>query len=355
MEGEKNLSKKLKVGVIGVGTIGKAHLQGYTNLSNAKVAAISDINKKALNSAAKKFKIKKIFTDYHDLLALEEVEAVNICTPPFNHAQITCDAASEGKHVLCEKPMAMNAREAERMVKACNESEVKLGICSARRRFDPAVEMARQYITEGKLGKVYHTRSCFFRRRGRPGIDILVNSKWFLDSSKAGGGALMDIGCYDIDVILYLLGSPQPLSVSAMTFRGIEDYPPLDVPFDVDEHSSVFVRFEGGVTAIFETAWASNMESGDDVIIFGTEGGLKLNPFTYYTKMEGKHVAIKIDLFRGFIRYRGMEILLNDFVRACLEDKAPKTPGEDGLKAMQIISMAYKSAETNREADLSML
>ena len=349
------MSKRLKVGVIGVGTIGRAHLQGYMNLTNAKVVAISDINEQSLSTAAKKFKIRKTFTDYHDLLALKEVEAVDVCAPPFNHAEITCEAASAGKHVLCEKPMAMNAQEAEEMVKACREAGVKLGICSARRRFDPAVELAKRYITEGKLGKVYYTRSCLYRRRGRPGIDILVNSKWFLDSSKAGGGALIDIGCYDIDVVLYLLGSPQPLAVSAMTFRGIGDHPPLDVPFDVDEHSSVFVRFEGGVTSMFETAWASNMESGEDFIVLGTEGGLRLNPFTYYTKMEGRHVAIKTDLFRGFVISRRMEILLNDFVRACLKDMAPKTPGEDGLKVMQIISMAYKSAEINREVDLSML
>jgi len=345
--------KTLKVGVIGVGVIGNAHLQSYTKVRDAKVVAISDINEKSLKSAARKFKVKKAFTDYHDLLALDDIDAINICTPPSSHVSVACDAASEGKHVLCEKPMAMNAQEAERMVKACNKAGVKLGICSARSRFEPSVVTARQYIDDGKLGKVYYARFSIFRRRGRPGIDILVDSKWFLDSSKAGGGALIDIGCYDIDVLLYLLGSPQPVSVSAMTFRGIGDYAPLNVPFDVEEHSSVFVRFDGGATAIFETAWASNMQSGEDVMILGTEGGLKLNPFTYYAKMEGRHVALSIDLERRFAG--SMEMLLNDFVGACLENKTPKTPGEDGLKVMQIISMAYKSAEISREANLSML
>ena len=285
-----------------------------------------------------------------DLLSLNEVEAVSVCTPPFNHAEIVCNAASAGKHILCEKPMAMNASEAGEMVKACKKAGVKLGIASARSRFDPAVEMAKQYISDGKLGRVYYARVSFFRRRGRPGMDVLVNSEWFLDSSKAGGGAFIDIGCYDIDVILYLLGSPQPYAVSAMTFRGIEDLPKLDATFDVEEHASVLVRFVNDATAMFETSWASNMESGKNAIILGSKGGLKLYPFTYYTKQNGEHIALTIDLERR--RVDSMKMLINDFAAACLDDKTPKTPGEDGLKVMQVISAAYESANLGREVEI---
>jgi len=342
----------LNLGVIGVGTIGKAHLQACSNLKNVKVAAISDINEAELESTAKKFKIRKCLTDYSDLLALKEVEAVIICTPPFNHAQITCDAAAAEKHVLCEKPMAMNSSEARKMVDACKEVGVKLGIASARSRFDPAVEMARQYISEGKLGKVYYARVSVFRRRGRPGIDILVDSKWFIDSSKAGGGSLIDIGCYDIDVMLYLLGSPQPCTVSAMTYRGIEDLPKLETKFDVEEHASLFVRFANDTNITFETSWATNLESGENVIILGSKGGLRLHPFTYYTKQDGEHIALTIDLARRRSWTNQMEMLIDDFALACLEDRVPKTPGEDGLKVMQVISAAYESANLGREVEI---
>lgn len=346
------MKRVFNVGVIGVGTIGKAHLQAYSNQKNAKVVAISDINEKELKSTAGRFGVGKCFTDYHDLLALDEVDAVSICTPPFNHAEITCGAASAGKHVLCEKPMAMNASEAAKMVEACNEAGVKLGIASARTKFDPAVEMARQYISKGKLGKVYYARSSVFRRRGRPGIDILVESKWFLDSSKAGGGPLIDIGCYDIDVMLYLLGSPQPCAVSAMTFRGIEDLPKLDATFDVEEHASLLVRFANGAAVTFESSWASNMESGQNMIILGSKGGLKLNPFTYYAKQRGKHVALTVDLDMRRWMMRSMDMLLKDFAAACLKDKTPKTPGEEGLKVMQVITAAYESARLGREVEI---
>jgi len=346
------MGRTLNVGIIGVGTIGKAHLQSCLNQNNVKVVAISDVNDQELRSTAKRFRIKERFVDYNDLLALDKVHAVSVCTPPFNHAKITCDAASAGKHVLCEKPMAMNASEAKMMVEACRKAGAKLGIASARGRFDPAVELARQYISEGKLGKVYYGRVSFFRRRGRPGIDILVDSKWFIDSSKAGGGSFIDIGCYDIDAMLYLLGSPQPYAVSAMTFRGIEDLPELGTKFDVEEHASVFVRFAEGATVTFESAWASNMESGENTIILGSKGGLELNPFTYYTKQNGELVAIRMDLDRRRAMMRSMDMLVSDFAAACLEDKTPKTPGEDGLKVMQVISAAYESANLGREVEI---
>lgn len=343
------MRKILNVGIIGVGTIGKYQLQGFIDNPKAKVIAVADINEKLAKSVAKDFGVKKFFKDYRDLLALNEIEAVSVCTPPFNHALITCDAAKAGKHVLCEKPMAMNASEAEKMVKACQKARVKLGICSSRSRLSTAVENAREYVQSGKLGKVYYVRSSSFRRRGRPGLDILKESKWFLDSSKAGGGALIDIGCYELDAILYILGSPQPITVSAMTFRGVGGQPKLNLIYDVEDHASLMVRFKEGPVATIETAWAANMDQGEGIILFGTKGGLKLNPFTFYTEQEGKHVAIITDLpvqWGDFI---------DDFVTACIEDKSPKTPGEDGLKVMQITSMAYLSAKLGREVTLKDL
>jgi len=339
----------LNLGVIGVGVIGKYHLQAIASQKNARAIAVADINEEALKSAAEKFKIEKCFTDYRDLLALKDLDAVIVATPPFNHAEITCEAAAAGKHVLCEKPMAVNSREAAIMVDACRRAGVKLGICSARSRLTPQAEMAKQYISEGKLGEIYYARFTTIRRRGRPGIDILKESKWFLDSSKAGGGALIDIGCYDIDLALYLLGE-QPMSVNAITFRGVNGTLNLETKYDVEEHSTVLVRFKDGPAVSFETAWAANINSYQEAIIFGSKGGLKLNPFTYFTMEGGKGVSISYDLSIDWGLLHNL--LINDFVTACLEDKQPKTPGSDGLKVMQIIDMAYKSAKLGREVKI---
>jgi len=347
------MMKKFKVGIIGVGTIGQAHLKAFSANKKAEVAAIADINPDVLKSTSEKFKIEKAFTDYRDLLAVDSLDGVAVCTPPFAHAKITCDAASSGKHVLCEKPMAMNFEEAQRMVEACNKAGVKLGICSARSRFDPSVELAKKYIDKGKIGRVYYYRATMLRRKGRPGIDILKESKWFLDSSKAGGGALIDIGCYDIDALLYLLGDVHPESVSAMKFTGIEPVLKLNTVYDVEEHSSVFVRFKEEVTAIFETAWASNIGPHRETLIFGSAGGLKLNPFTYYTEERGIGISKSFEISR-----RPHEVwnqLINDFITACQKNRNPKTPGEDGLKIMEIIDMAYQSAKLKREVKIQEL
>jgi len=344
------MGRLLRVGIVGVGTIGVNHLETYHACRKARVVAIADVKEDLVKSVASKYGIKRFFTDYRDLLTLKDVDAVSVCTPPCAHAPVTCDAAAAGKHVLCEKPMAMNAEEARRMVDACKRAGVKLGICHGRVRFNPAAEMARKYVASGKLGTVYYARVSRFRHRGRPGLDILESSKWFLDSSKAGGGALADIGCYDIDLILYLLGSPQPSAVSAMTFRGVGIPPKVTTPYDVEEHASLLVRFINGPIVTFEIAWASNMDHGEGVVLFGTRGGLKLNPFTFYTEQGGKQIAISVDILS-----KPTGDLINDFVTACLKDRVPKTPGEDGLKVMQIISMAYASARLGREVTLSEL
>ncbi|HIE19265.1 TPA: Gfo/Idh/MocA family oxidoreductase, partial [Candidatus Bathyarchaeota archaeon] len=347
------MMKKFKIGIIGVGVIGHAHIKAFSANKKAEVTAIADINPETLKSTSKEFKIKNAFTDYQDLLALDSLDGIAVCTPPFVHAKITCDAASSGKHVLCEKPMAMNSEEARRMVEACNEAGVKLGICSARSRFSPSVKLAKKYINEGKIGQVYYYRATTLRRRGRPGIDILKESKWFLDSSKAGGGALIDIGCYDIDASLYLLGEVQPVSVSAMRFTGIEPAVKLSTVYDVEEHSSVFVRFKEDVTATFETAWASNIGPHTETLIFGSAGGLKLNPFTYYTEEKGLGVSKSFE-----IPWRSQDIwnqLVDDFITACWKNRNPKTSGEDGLKIMEITEMAYRSAKLKREVNIQEL
>ncbi|HIE52589.1 MAG TPA: Gfo/Idh/MocA family oxidoreductase [Armatimonadetes bacterium] len=340
----------LKVGVIGVGAIGKRHVESYLACPQAEVVAIADVDETALREAVAKYDLKTAVTDHRELLALEEIAAVSVCTPPFAHASLTCDAAAAGKHVLCEKPMALNAREAREMVAACQKAGVKLGICHARSRFSPAVEAARRYVASGALGRVYYARVSRFRRRGRPGLDILLSSQWFLEAAKAGGGALADIGCYDLDLILYLLAHPRPVAVSAMTFRGVGEPVELETPYDVEEHAALFVRFEEGLTATFETAWAANMDGGDGVRLFGTKAGLRLTPLRVYTEQEGLQVEIVPQVPE---RQERGESLIADFVTACLTDGQPKTPGEEGLTVMEIMDAAYRSARLGREVTIA--
>ncbi|MFQ5808237.1 MAG: Gfo/Idh/MocA family protein [Armatimonadota bacterium] len=344
------MAGKLNVGLIGVGVIGVKQLESFLACEDAKVLAVADVKADVARSVGKDFGIPHVFTDYRELLDVDGLDAVSVCTPPFAHAEPTCAAAAAGKHVLCEKPMAMSVKEAQDMVAACREARVKLGICHARSRFSPRAEAMRRCVTSGFLGDVYYARISRFRRRGRPGLDILVDSRWFLDSSKAGGGCLMDIGCYDIDLMLYVLDRPKPVSVAAMTFQGVGEPAPAGVVHDVEDQATVFVRFEGGLTVTFEQSFAANMANADDIRIVGTKAGLAGDPWEIYTEQDGQQVKIVPDLPQ---QSRGApQPLIADFVAACLEDREPKTPGEEGLTATQITQAAYVSAREGREVGI---
>jgi len=345
------MARKLNVGIIGVGVIGVNQLKSFQACEDAEVLAVADVRGDVAHSVAETYDIPLVFTDYGELLTVLELEAVSVCTPPFAHAEPTCAAAAKGKHVLCEKPMAMNAKEAQDMVAACHKAGVKLGICHARSRFSPRAEAMRRYVTSGFLGDVYYARVSRFRRRGRPGLDILIDSKWFLDSSKAGGGCLMDIGCYDIDLMLYVLDNPKPVSVSATTFRGVGKPAPAGVVHDVEDQATVFVRFEGGLTVTFEQSFAANMANADDIRIFGTKAGMVADPLTLYTEQDGQQVKIVPDLPQPR-RGDAPNPLIADFVAACMEDHEPKTPGEEGVTVMQIMQAAYASAKQGRDVSI---
>lgn len=350
---------KLKVGVIGLGAIGQNHINAYQKIKDAEVVAICDVVPQILEATAKHLNLDKdkAFSDYRDLLKLKEVDAVSICTPPFLHSRMTLDAAAAGKHVLCEKPMAMNTREAREMVEACKKAGVKLALCWSRQKFSPVVDTAKEYITTGKLGKIYYARSSGFSFRRRPGIDVLVGSKWFLESSKAGGGALFDVGGYDLDLVLYLLGNPQPVSVSAMTFQGVGETK-VDTTFDVEEHATLFIRFDNGCVLTLEKAWAANIQNTEGIMILGSKGGLKLNSpqigggyVSYYTEKDGNCVVSTLDVPPAFPPDVSINVV-RDFVKSCLTNTRPRTTGEDGLLIMQIMEMAYLSAKLGREITL---
>jgi predicted dehydrogenase len=219
----------------------------------------------------------QVFTDLHEMLKLPGLDAVSVCTPPFVHAPATIAAAKAGKHVYCEKPMAITATEARGMCEACNQAGVKLGYQSGGTRLGPVNAAIRNYIVSGKLGDVYYGRLTSFRVRGRPGVDMMLNSKWFIDSTKAGGGALYDIGVYDIDKVLYLLGDPQPQTISAIAYRGIGGAANVgDFVYDVEDHASVFVRFSNGMSFTFEKGWATNIAGiSEGIFILGSLGAFR--------------------------------------------------------------------------------
>src|SRR5579859_2171177 len=227
---------KIGIGIVGTGTIAQSHLNSLRTSENGHAVAVFDVLGDRAEATAKQFGIPYVAATIEDLLSRPEVDAVIVCTPPFAHVAPTLAALEAGKHVLCEKPFALDPKEAALMVATADRVGRFLACASARNRYSASQTEARAMLDAGELGDVYYVRSSQIRFRGRPGHHIFPQSKWFLDKERAGGGAMMDIAVYQIDSVLWLLGNPKVLSVSAQLRQITEEASPADAPQNVEDH-----------------------------------------------------------------------------------------------------------------------
>jgi predicted dehydrogenase len=345
------------------------HLRSLQGFEKARVLGVYDVLGERARTTASQHGIPHVATSLEDLLSLPGLDGVIVCTPPFAHAQPTIAALEAGKHVLCEKPFALDPAEAERMVETAERVGKFLACCSARNRYTMGQQKAHALIERGDLGEVYHVRYSEWRLRGRPGHHILPQSAWFLDRSRAGGGAMMDIAVYMIDSVLWLLGNPRVLSVTAQ-MRQLTDEPlPEGLTQNVEDHVVVMVQAEGGKSGIVETAWVANMNSADSLCVFGTKAGLRFDPLT---KISAERIPTEdlpaVPLF-GKDVYRPLEEqvfplaswleradvfgdVTRPFVEGILAGTPPMTPGCQALEVTRVISAAYRSVEEQRPVAL---
>jgi predicted dehydrogenase len=347
--------KKIGVGIIGSGGIAQgAHLPGYKALETdgVKIVAVADAVEATAKAAAEKFDVPHRFTDYRKLLAMDEIDAVSVCTPNFLHKQPTIDALNAGKHVLVEKPLAMNAQEGREMVEAARKTGKKLQV-GFMNRFTSQTQALKRFIDAGDMGDIYYARAQALRRRGIPGWGV------FTQKDKQGGGPLIDIGVHILDLTLYLMGHPKPTHVSGIAYtkfgtRGdvlglMGQWDPKI--FTVEDFAVGLVRFENGASVVLESSFVANMEQQDlfTTQLFGTEGGCQFSPI----KMFFEKNRTLIDATPVFLpNVRAHEAEIRAFVEAIRDDKPVPVPGEEGLMVTQIIDGIYRSSEEGREVSL---
>ena len=293
------MSKKIKVGVIGMGAIGAVHSEAYTtNAASADVelTAICDVSADRLKSQGDRFNVQKRFVDYRELLKTD-VDAVSVCVGNTLHKDVAVAALKAGKSVLLEKPMAMDAVQAKAIVDAAKKSGKVLQIGMVRRQAGDA-QMARKCVLDGLLGEVYHMRAVLIRNRGIPGL-----GGWFTTKSMSGGGPLIDIGVHWFDAAMYVSGLWKPTSVSAACYdklgKKMSDYkyigmwagpPNYKGKFDVEDYATGLVRFGRKATMSFEIAWAANSADAGFIEIIGDKGGCRIfegKPFLLRTEHNG--------------------------------------------------------------------
>ncbi len=213
---ESSEHRPIRIGLIGAGQRGQQHLENYQRIPGAEIVAIADINEALAQRVAAQFKIPDVYTDYHDLLQRDDLEAVDICLHNNLHRPAAVAAMEAGKHVYCEKPMAGSYADAKIMYDTAQTLGRKLSI-QLFTLFRPETRAAKLLIDDGYLGELYHARSTGFRRRGRPYVDG-YGTPTFVQKRHAAGGALYDMGVYRIAGLLYLLGNPSVRRITGKTY-----------------------------------------------------------------------------------------------------------------------------------------
>jgi predicted dehydrogenase len=273
-------SKKLKVGIIGTGWIAEAHVESYKNMPDVEIVAGADLIPGKAEAFFKRLGIEnvQVFESHTEMLNSVELDAVSVCTYNATHAECAIDALNKGVHVMLEKPMCVTTEEAVEIMKAEKKSGKVISI-GFQPRFDPNMKKIKQIVESGELGDIYYIQTGGGRRRGIP----TPFGTSFIEKDKATLGALGDIGCYSLDMVLNAIGYPKPLTVtgykSGFFGKRPENYPThpeYASIFGVDDFAAAFVRLEGGIVLDFRIAWAMNIDTPGDTIILGTKGGLRI-------------------------------------------------------------------------------
>ena len=348
--------EKIKIAIVGTGNISNVHIKAYLKNPNVELYAFCDINEEKLKARGAEYGITRLYTDEETMLReLPEIDAISVCTWNSAHAPCTILALSYGKHVLCEKPMAMNAIEAQAMIDASKKYGKKLMVGFVR-RFGNDAAITKDFIDAGNLGDVYYAKTTYLRRNGCPG-------GWFGDKSRSGGGPLIDLGVHVIDLARYLMGCPKPISVYGATFdcigkrKNLKDKASYNIRgkgeeiFDVEDMATALIRFDNGAVLSVEASFNLHIKKDTGTIeLFGSKGGAKLSPeFELYTEMNNYLVDVNLNM-PSALSFEGLfENEINYYVNSILEDRDLSSIAEDGCTLMKILDAIYLSAKEKKE------
>ncbi len=335
---------KVRIAVIGVGAQGRHHINECRKIADIELVAVCDNQPAKLDAVKAEFGIPHAFGEIDEVLSAKEVEAVIIALPNYLHAPVTIKALASGKHVLVEKPMALNPAEAKAMI-AARDKAGKLLLVGQNNRFRPEMGIIKEKIDNGELGEIYNAETSWWRRRcGQRG--------WFIDKKRSGGGALLDIGVHALDVCWWLMGCPQPEYVLGMTYSKFGsiiksrptvygDYEP-NTEFTVDDMALGLIKFTDGRTLYAGASWAANLEDKGIVVnLRGDKAGIVLDSQGLRLCDDKGVQPLTIDPAKP-----APPSLHQHFVACIMGETAPITMPEQGLQVMKMLAAIYESAKT---------
>ena len=365
-------SKKVRVGIIGCGWIADSHMKALLKQPDVEIVAGADLIPGKAAKFMEKHGVENAKTDYasHKEMLDDEslaLDAVSICTYNRQHAEPAIYALDKGVNVLLEKPFTVTLDEAVEVMKAEKRSGKVLSI-GFQPRMDANMQQIKKICESGELGQIYYIQTGGGRRRGIP----TPFGTTFIEDKTAGIGALGDIGCYSLDMVLNAIGYPKPLTVSGYksAFFGTdpkysgykngkgEEYSKL---FGVDDFAAAFVRLEGGIILDFRIAWAMNLDTPGDTIIMGTKGSLRIpstecwngtvgGPMKIYHESAGLQVETEIPVIK--MKEGLFDLKIRTFLDACKNGTPAPVPSSQILYNQAIIDGIAKSAEAGREVEI---
>ncbi len=365
-EEKKTGGRRLKVGIIGTGWIAESHIESYKQMDDVDIVAAADLIPGKAEAFMKRYGVEgvRFYPSHKEMIDNEQLDAVSICTYNTQHAVPTIYALEHGVNVLLEKPFTVTLDEAVEVCRAEKKSGKILSI-GFQPRVDVNMQMIKKIVESGELGKIYYIQTGGGRRRGIP-------NSTFIEKSTGGIGALGDIGCYSLDMVLNAIGYPKPLTVSGYKSDFFGTNPATQHPdrfhtaeenakrFSVDDFAAAFVRLEGDIILDFRIAWAMNINTPGDTIILGTKAGLRIpstdcwngtvgGEMTLYHDVAGVPTEEKIPILKnpddkGLFYHK-----VRSFLDAILNDLPAPVPTSQILYNQAIIDGICRSAECGHE------
>ncbi|MFB6087141.1 MAG: Gfo/Idh/MocA family protein [Haloarculaceae archaeon] len=362
----------IDVGIVGAGNRGQSHAQEYEDVDGASVAAVADIDEEAATALGDEHDAE-VYGDFRDMLDDAALDAVSVCVHNNLHRPVSVAAAEAGCHVFCEKPMAATLADATAMAEAAEEAGVELGVQNVR-IFSDGTQTARRLADAGRLGETYYARGVYSRRRGRPYVDG-YGTPSFVSQDAAGGGPVLDVGTYVVGQMLYLLGNADVERVSGQTFEYTDDAYASELVgdnhdtyadrlaesgYDVEDAGVGVAHLADGSVLELKAAWHMFLPDRPSVVA-GSQGGVQLDPFEFYTTTEDYEATVDLDV-DGYERRQALiesesgyggdrdDGQFAHWIRT-LDGSAesPIPTGDIALNSMRVLEGIYLSAEADRE------
>lgn len=349
----------IRVGIIGAGAIAQDHCKNVSRYPGAELAAIADLSAARRNEIKKTYGMQRAYATWEELIADREIDAVTIALPNALHAPASLAAIKAGKHVLLDKPFAMNLAEARKVATAAKRRKVVM-MLGMNQRYGTDSQTLHALAARGDLGEIYHVKAEWLRRTGAPRFGT-----WFVNKKLSGGGCLLDIGVHILDLGMYIADLWRPVAVTGQVYtkfghRGLGEggWGKSDrkrgIKFDVDDFATALIKYDNGATLELNVSWVLHQETGGrhNVELFGTEAGATLKPVKLfrYGRKKGEYEVVepqgvKVPDMRDCRQFDWLDAISGKRSSICTLEQA--------LITQQLLDAIYRSSETGREVRLS--